>query len=147
MPKKKEQCLELTTMSEEEKFYYFLYHAPETKPAELDKIIRNNPIIERAYREVDRYYWTEEELKIYEQEEKRLRDYVASLTFAEEKGEKRGMQQGIQQGIQQGMQQGIQQERKSLIEGMFQAGATLDFIAKSTKLSEQEIKKILGIAG
>ncbi len=54
-----------------DKWAYFFKHAEKTKEEELEKIIGNDRVIERAYQELNRFSWSEEEINTYEQEEKR----------------------------------------------------------------------------
>jgi len=46
----------------EEKFYYFLRNAETIDPEELEKLIANDPIITKAFHELNKAYWTNDEL-------------------------------------------------------------------------------------
>jgi predicted transposase/invertase (TIGR01784 family) len=84
-------------------------------------------------------------------------DVKDSVAFKEmyEMGIKDGIQQGIQRGIQQGIQQGIKQgiqqgfregEYKKAIEiarALYKLGVDLEKIKRATKLSVDELKRIL----
>ena len=80
-------------------------------------------------------------------------DVKDSVAFKEmyEMGIKDGIQQGIQQGIQRGIKQGIQQgfregEYKKAIEiarALYELGVDLEKIKRATKLSIDELKRIL----
>jgi len=110
----------------EEKFYYFLSHAHDIKPETLAAL--SEPILEKAFRELDRLYWSESQLLLYEQEEKREWDHRSELDGAEKKGEKKGREEGLKLGEKKGREE----ERAAVIEKMRQAG-----------LAEEEIKRIL----
>ncbi len=62
-----------------DKWAYFFKHAAKTKEEELEKIIGNDQVIARAYQELNRFSWSEEEMNTYEQQEKRERDAAAIL--------------------------------------------------------------------
>ncbi|HQS83340.1 MAG TPA: Rpn family recombination-promoting nuclease/putative transposase [Alphaproteobacteria bacterium] len=49
-----------------EKWAYFFKHATETSEEDLAKIVGGDLIIERAYKELDRFGWSKEELMEYE---------------------------------------------------------------------------------
>jgi len=98
---------DLDKLTLEEKFYYFLRHAPETKPEELKKLISKHQIIKRAFTELDHFYWTENQLRLYEREEKNERDFAAIMTTAEGKGIKKGIEKGKAEGIQIGEKKGL----------------------------------------
>ena len=88
-----------------EKWAYFFKHAEETHEKDLEKIIGSDPVIERAYEELNRFSWSEVELNTYEQEEKRERDAQAILDqqlLDIEAAKAKYIEQGIQQGIEQG---------------------------------------------
>ena len=58
-------------LSREEKGYYFLRHAQTIQPHALDAVTAGEPIIQKAFKTLDRLYWTEAEIQMYAQAEKR----------------------------------------------------------------------------
>lgn len=126
-------------LSLEEKFYYFLYHAPVTTAEEFSRIIKNSPIIEKAYKELNSVYWSDEDIFRYEQAEKRFKDYVATMSYQRQEG----IKEGIKEGRKEGRKEGIDQGRADTIKGMFEAGVALELIAKGTKLPVKEVKRIV----
>ncbi len=64
-----------------EKWCYFFRYAGETREEDLDKIVGSDVIIKRAYEEMNKFNWSEEELLAYEQMKKRIMDEIAA--FAE----------------------------------------------------------------
>ena len=62
-----------------EKWCYFFKHADETSEQDLKKLIGHDQIIERAYEELDRFFWNPQELLTYDQAEKYEKAYHASL--------------------------------------------------------------------
>ena len=61
----------------EEKFYYFLHHASTMDEESLQALIGDDMVIENAFKELERYAWSDEELRRYERELKRVRDNQA----------------------------------------------------------------------
>ena len=53
-----------------EKWAYFFKHAESTTTDDMEKLIGNDEIIERAYKELDRIGWNDVELLTYDQAEK-----------------------------------------------------------------------------
>jgi len=145
----KKEPSELQTLVE--KWCYFFKYADETKADDLEKIIGSDQIIKRAYEALDQFYWSENELALYERERKRIRDEAAvlaqKLDDAEEKGLQRGLQQGLQRGLQQGLQQGQEQGERgkavAIAKKMFEAGMDRDTIKKVTDLSDPDLLQLI----
>jgi predicted transposase/invertase (TIGR01784 family) len=117
-----------------EKWAYYFKHAQETTPEDLEMVIGQDSVIKRAYEELDRFYWKEEELFAYEDALKKDMDYEASM----DKKFDEGMQKGIEKGETQG-------ERKALVkvaQNMLKQGLSIQNIASATGLSAKEVKKI-----
>ena len=79
----------------QEKFCYFLRHAPSITPDEVAAIIKDAPIMAKAFRALNRAYWTDEELQMYENQEKKDWDYRSAEY-------QRGIDEGKEKGIQLG---------------------------------------------
>lgn len=62
-----------------EKWCYFFRYAAETSEEDLDKIVGSDVIIKRAYEEMNKFNWSEEELLAYEQMKKRIMDEIAAF--------------------------------------------------------------------
>ncbi|WP_339046609.1 Rpn family recombination-promoting nuclease/putative transposase [Candidatus Mesenet endosymbiont of Agriotes lineatus] len=149
-PKTKEDQLENIV----EKWCYFFKYAAETREEDLDKIVGSDIIIKRAYEEMNKFNWSEQELLAYEQGKKRLRDEIAALAqkFDEGKieGKIEGIQIGTEKGIQIGTEKGIQiGSQKGKIEGKIEVAKTMlannvdvTTIVKFTGLPLDEIKKL-----
>ena len=137
-----------------EKWAYYFKHAEETSEEDLHKLFEDDVIIQRAYEELNRFHWKEEELRAYEAVVKHELDYQASLDFKFEQGMQKGLQQGIEQGIEKGKAEGEREgiekglkegERKMQIrvaQNMLKQGLSIQNIASATGLSSQEVKKI-----
>ena len=57
-------------------------HAPETVKAEYEELIKQSPILERAYDALLRYNWNEAELNTYEGVLKNVRDAASKINYA-----------------------------------------------------------------
>ncbi len=133
-----------------EKWAYYFKHAEETSEEDLHKLFEDDVIIQRAYEELNRFHWEEEELRAYEAVIKHEMDYQASLDFKFEQGMQKGLQQGIEKGKAEGEREGIEKglkegERKMQIrvaQNMLKQGLSIQNIASATGLSSQEVKKI-----
>ena len=75
LPKFKKTIDELHTITE--KWAYFFKHAEATHEDELAKLIGSDAVMKRAYDELNRFYWTPEELARYEREAKNEMDFIA----------------------------------------------------------------------
>ena len=86
LPKFTKEIHELETL--EDKWYYFLKHADESK--EIDTSLAKSREIKEAYHVLDRTYWTEWELQEYE----RVAMAVADAKGALEAAKKEGLEEG-----------------------------------------------------
>jgi predicted transposase/invertase (TIGR01784 family) len=105
-----------------EKWAYYFKHAEETSEDDLHKIFENDVIIQRAYEELDRFHWKEEEIRAYEAVVKHEMDYQASLDFK--------------------FEQGMQQALIKVAQNMLKQGLSIQNISSATGLSAREVKKI-----
>ena len=154
LPKFHKGMDELTTLVD--KWAYFFKHAEETREEELEKIIGRDEVIEKAYQELNRYSWSEEELNTYEQEEKRERDAQAiiaqKLDDAEAKGRAEGEARGRAEGKAEGKAEG-RAEGKAIgkLEGikvtlkaieLLRQGQGVDAVAQATGLGREMIENL-----
>lgn len=106
-----------------EKWTYFFKHADETKEEDLEAIIGQDFILQRAYDELNRFGWSEEELLTYEQNEKRIQDNKAALDYQLEKGR--------------------QEERLLIARNLLTQGLSRDQVCQVTGLTPPELKTLL----
>jgi predicted transposase/invertase (TIGR01784 family) len=137
-----------------EMWCYFFKHAEETSPEELHKLVGQDQIIGQAYEVLDRYSWSKAELLEYDQAEKHMGAYLASLAQKVDEGVKIGREQGIKIGIEKGEKMGIEKGEKIGIEkgekaaflkaakNMLKQGLKIQDIQKATGLSKQQILKL-----
>jgi len=118
---------ELESIIDKWTFFIKKAHKLEVIPENL-----NDEGLKTAYEEAERHNWTKEEYDAYINAGMRAQDYRGGLSFAE----KRGIEKGITKGI-----------KKQLVEsvlGMNENGIPIPVIALSLKISEDEVKEILG---
>jgi len=149
---------EVSDLSLEERWYYFLKNAEGMSDAELESLAGKDIEIKAAYREVERFNWTEPELWTYERELKRERDeYCVELYMKQEaerigmekgmeKGMQKGMQKGIEKGLKEGMEkgrkEGIGQERVEMARKMLAKGLSNETISEMTGFSKSELETL-----
>ena len=149
-----------------DRWYYYLKHAPHTGGEVYEQLIVDAPIIERAYKELDKSCWSPKELRTYDQVIKRDRDNAAARIFAleeaEEKGKKKGIEKGIKQGkkegivigekkgikkgreegIKKGREEGREEEKKEIALQMLQEGMEVALISKLTGLESKALEQL-----
>lgn len=133
-----------------EMWCYFFKHAEETSTEELHKLIGQDQIIGQAYEVLDRYSWSKAELIEYDQAEKHMGAYLASLAQKVDEGVKIGREQGIKIGIEKGIEKGekigIEKGEKAaflkVAKNMLKQGLKIQYIQKVTGLSKQQILKL-----
>jgi predicted transposase/invertase (TIGR01784 family) len=92
LPKFQKSIRECNTMLE--KWTYFLKHAEETPEYDVKPFAGNDAILERAYQELNKTYWSEAEMNSYESDEKRVRDNQSALDYARDVGFAEGLEIG-----------------------------------------------------
>ena len=105
-----------------EKWAYFFKHAEETTEVELAQLIGSDLVIKRAYEELNRFSWSQEELNTYEQEEKRELDTLAIR--------------------EQLLADGEELATHRIAKRMLECAIEIDIVIKSTWLTREEIEKI-----
>ena len=121
---------ELTTLVDQ--WAYFFKHAEETREEELEKIIGHDEVIEKAYQELNRHAWSEEELNTYEEEEKRERDAQAIIAQKLDDAEAKGRAEGETRGINNLLQ---------AIE-LLKTDCTLKEVSEKTGISLEVLEKL-----
>ncbi|KEK21175.1 Rpn family recombination-promoting nuclease/putative transposase [Bacillus gaemokensis] len=104
-----------------------------------DIAMNQDPILQKAMNKWERMSQDSSFRKEYEAREKALMDEAAKFAHAHNEGKK----EGIQEGLQKGMEQGVQQGKIQMIKGMNELGVPIETIAKASKISVEEVKRIL----
>lgn len=128
----------------------FLNRAYELEKNKIPVELAEDASIKKAIEKLDVMYLDSEEREMYENELKRIRDYVAEMKTAQIKGLEQGIQQGIQQGIEQGIKQGIEQgiEKgkeqavEEVIKNMLHRGMDENYIAELLNIHVDFINKV-----
>ena len=129
LPKFQKSIDELSTISD--KWMYFFKNAEETTESDLEKLVGKDMIIERAYDELDRFHWNEEELLTYDQAEKYEGAYIASMAQKYDEGLEKGLEKGREEGIEK------------VARNMLAKGIDVETIASVTGLTEKVIRGFL----
>lgn len=119
----------------QEKWAYFFKHAEETSQKDLEKIIGKDLVLKEAYTALDRFSWTEEELRTYDQWEKYEGAYIASMDQKYDEGKAIGRMEGKAEGMLEGELTGIKKVAKEMLLNK----ASIEMISKCTGLSKNEI--------
>jgi predicted transposase/invertase (TIGR01784 family) len=109
-----------------EMWTYFFKHAEESSDEDISKLAEHEEIIGKAYKELDRFSWNEEELLTYEQAEKYHLTYIASM----------------EQKFDEGMAQGEKSALIKVAKNMLEQGMNLQAIQNFTGLSQSEIESL-----
>ncbi|ASX26709.1 Rpn family recombination-promoting nuclease/putative transposase [Candidatus Williamhamiltonella defendens] len=140
LPKFKKAPEELTSIIE--KWCYFFKHAEDTHPADLETIIGTDAIIQQAYHELDRYYWTENELLIYEQEVKRTRDAQAIIAQKLDEARAEGIKEGKAEGREEGIKEGMHKAQMAMAKKLLAHGVDRNTVKLSTGLSDEDLNQL-----
>ncbi len=156
LPKFKKKISELTTIVE--KWAYFFKHAPNTKEADLQKIIGNDPVIGQAYEALNQFSWKPEDLLGYEQQLKRERDAQSILTVkiqdataageakGIEKGKAVGKAEGLAEGEAKGISVGTKQASAHIAQYLLAHGMDSSQVQAATGLSAEEISAMQSLS-
>lgn len=113
-----------------EKWAFFFKYAPETDPADWEKLTQD-AVFRQAFQALDQWYWTSEELDIYEREIKNERDAKALLTAAHNDGR------------QEGKQEGRQEEKVLIARKLLTMNMPHDAICKATGVLPEELEQFI----
>lgn len=127
--KNKEQLVSLT-----EKWAYFFKHAEDTSEADLPALVGADKIIERAYKELDRFNWTSEQLREY--------DSVEMKQAADKAILKGAFDEGLEQGLERGEHLGESKKARDVAYKMKQRGFDTATIAEVTQLPLNVIEEL-----
>ncbi len=116
----KQRKKDISALPLEEKFYYFLSHAKAMSDKELRLLAKKDPIIQKAFYELERFNWSENEMRLYEREEKRVKDNKAVLDYAKQKGREEGREEGKKDAIASLLRQGVitKEQAEKALEGL-----------------------------
>ena len=126
----------------QEKWAYFFKHAEETSSEDLEKIIGKDLVLKDAFTALERYSWSEEDLRTYDQLEKYEGAYIASMDQKYDEGLAKGEAKGEAKGIAKGIAIGEAKGKLEMVKKMLKKGFSPKDIAECTNLTVKEIKNI-----
>ena len=153
LPKFTKEIDQLGNMTD--KWSYFFKHAEETSEQELQKLIGHDSIIQKAFSELDRFSWNDQELLTYDQAEKYEGAYRASMDqkFDEgmeqgiEVGKREGIEVGKREGREEGLVAGVEKGRaEGKAEGKAEAGYHIARNMLAQGMSPQQIQTITDLS-
>ena len=136
LPKFKKTIDELE--SNTDRWYYYLKHAQETIGEVYEKMIAQAPVMERAYKELDKAYWSEAEMNTYDGMMKKIMDAESKMIYQRKEGRREGREEGRKEGVKEG------KTAKSLeiAQQMLAKGYPVAEIQTLTGLSAEEVQPL-----
>ena len=83
-----------------------------------------------------------EELELYDEDIKNMRDIYATRKFDEKKGMEIGMAKGMEKGMAKGMAKGMEKEKLATAYRLLSMGLSEAQVATATELPLEEIQKM-----
>jgi predicted transposase/invertase (TIGR01784 family) len=138
--KKREDIDSLANLTE--KWCYFFKYADEVTPEDLERLIGGDKVIERAYKELNSFYWTEDELLGYEAELKRVRDNAAVLAQQLDDANAKGLAEGTAKGLEKGLAEGLAEGKRQVILAMIDNNLDDGMIMECSGLTYTELRAL-----
>jgi predicted transposase/invertase (TIGR01784 family) len=110
----------------------------------LDRIpaVLNKRVFQKVFKIAEVSNLTKEEKAMYDSNLKAKWDYENSIAYAKEIAAEEGMKMGLEKGIEKGIEKGRHDEALDIARELKKEGSSIEFIAKITKLSVDEIEKL-----
>ena len=83
-----------------------------------------------------------EELELYDEDIKNMRDIYATRKFDEKKGMEIGMEKGMEKGMAKGMAKGMEKEKLATARRLLSMGLSDEQVSTATELPLEEIQKL-----
>ena len=83
-----------------------------------------------------------EELELYDEDIKNMRDIYATRKFDEKKGMEIGMAKGMKKGMEKGMEKGMAKEKIATAYRLLSMGLSDEQVSTATELPLEEIQKL-----
>ena len=83
-----------------------------------------------------------EELELYDEDIKNMRDIYATRKFDEKKGMEIGMEKGMAKGMEKGMAKGMEKEKLATARRLLSMGLSDEQVSTATELPLEEIQKL-----
>ena len=83
-----------------------------------------------------------EELELYDEDIKNMRDIYATRKFDEKRGMEKGMAKGMAKGMEIGMAKGMEKEKLATAHRLLSIGLSDEQVSTATELPLEEIQKL-----
>ena len=83
-----------------------------------------------------------EELELYDEDIKNMRDIYATRKFDEKRGMEKGMKKGMEKGMEIGMAKGMEKEKLATAHRLLSMGLSDEQVSTVTELPLKEIQKL-----
>ena len=83
-----------------------------------------------------------EELELYDEDIKNMRDIYATRKFDEKRGMEKGMAKGMAKGMEIGMAKGMEKEKLATAHRLLSMGLSDEQVSTATELPLEEIQKL-----
>ena len=83
-----------------------------------------------------------EELELYDEDIKNMRDIYATRKFDEKRGMEIGMAKGMAKGMEKGMAKGMEKEKLATARRLLSMGLSDEQVSTATELPQEEIQKL-----
>ena len=83
-----------------------------------------------------------EELELYDEDIKNMRDIYATRKFDEKRGMEIGMAKGMAKGMEKGMAKGMEKEKLATARRLLSIGLSDEQVSTATELPQEEIQKL-----
>ena len=83
-----------------------------------------------------------EELELYDEDIKNMRDIYATRKFDEKKGMEIGMAKGMEKGMAKGMAKGMEKEKLATARRLLSMGLSDEQVSTATELPLEDIQKM-----
>lgn len=130
--KKKEECVDL-----QDQWIYTFQNATSE-----DNIPFKDNVLNEVYEHLEKSHWSAEEYQDYLSVKLRIDEAEQKLKDEFEAGEAKGKEEGEKIGIEKGEEIGTTKTTHNIARAMKKEGIAVDIIAKTTGLTEEEIKSL-----
>ncbi len=93
--------------------YFFKKEGLLSEEEEMQVLIKNDSVMERAHESYKKFTANDEMVEIYEAREKRIKDEASNIAYAREEGLEQGIEQGLYKAIQRLKRKGLSSEKIS----------------------------------
>ena len=100
------------------------------------------PVFRKLAEIGDRRKLSREELELYDEDIKNMRDIYATRKFDEKRGMEKGMAKGMAKGMEKGIAKGMEKEKLATAHRLLSMGLSDEQVSTVTELPLKEIQKM-----